>query len=136
MTFIHASKRALLSFLDGFAPGLLPDGTSDPRALAVEGDTLDAICSAYGFDRVDFLKMNIEGAERYAIGGMTETIKRTSAAAVAAHDFRANGRDSFFKTRAIVQRFLERNGFETVTRARAPRPWIRDILYGVRRPNR
>ena len=117
---------------DWIANSILPDGRIDPGALRVDGDTLDAITSANDFDHIDLLKMNIEGAERYAIEGMTETIRRTSAVVIAAHDHRARGSDTFFRTKSLVRRFLEQNGFTTASRNEDNRPWVRGMVYGIR----
>ena len=38
--------------------------------------TIDKLVAELGLERVDFIKMDIEGAERQAVAGATETIKR------------------------------------------------------------
>lgn len=47
------------------------------NAYEVEVDTLDNILSELGINKVDFLKIDIEGAEVMAFKGMVNTLKRT-----------------------------------------------------------
>jgi hypothetical protein len=53
---------------------------------------LDALLSRLGIERVDFLKMNIEGAELKALEGFRHGLARTLNLAVACHDGRAERR--------------------------------------------
>jgi len=43
-----------------------------------EFQTIDTICSKYNINKVDFIKMDIEGFEEYAIKGMKNTIKNNN----------------------------------------------------------
>ncbi len=42
----------------------------------VSAVTVDATCARLGLDRVDFIKADIEGAERYAVRGARQTLTR------------------------------------------------------------
>lgn len=97
----------------------------------VEGLSLDELCEREGLDSIDFLKMNIEGAERLAIDGMTTMIGRTRAVCIACHDF--SSEDEERHTREPVIAFLEGAGFDIVTRPDDPRPFVRDHVHAVRR---
>jgi FkbM family methyltransferase len=112
--------------------GLQP---SDGHVLRVEGRSLDEICRQQRVERVDLLKMNIEGAERLAIQGMSETTGRTAYVCIACHDFLSDDVNSgWFSTRETVIDFLRRNGFRIVTRPDDPRPYVRDHVHAVREP--
>jgi FkbM family methyltransferase len=106
--------------------------------VEVEGRTLDQILDEARVDQVDLLKMNIEGAEKGAIGGMSESIARCRAVAIQCHDFRADTPtdsafgDDAFRTKSAVRGFLERSGFEIHTRDDDPLAPVRDTLYGLR----
>src|SRR5437764_12588810 len=51
--------------------------------IRVAGTTLDSIFRSFGLSRVDFLKMNIEGAERLALAGMGEMLRKTKNVCIA-----------------------------------------------------
>jgi FkbM family methyltransferase len=99
---------------------------------AVQGVRLDELCVQQGITRVNFLKMNIEGAERDALPGTSEIMERIGAACVAAHDFRADrGEGEQFRTLAFVQQFLEAAGFNTELRD-DPRYYVPYHVHAVR----
>ncbi len=99
----------------------------------VPGISMDDLCAREGITRIDFLKMNIEGAERVAIQGMGETIRHTRHICIACHDFRSDNGE-VFSTRALVVDYLRGHGFEITVRGQDPRPYVRDHVHGVRRP--
>ena len=87
--------------------------TSDP----VAGVRFDDLAAEHGIGRIDFLKMNIEGAERHALPGCARALERARFVCVAAHDFRADrGEGEEFRTLEFVKEFLRGAGFEIVTR--------------------
>ena len=101
--------------------------------ISVPATTVDDLCSLHAIDRVDLLKMNIEGAERLAIHGMKRTIDRTRCAVIACHDFRAErGELGGFSTKDDVVAFLVEHGFEAHVRKDDPRPFVRDHVHATR----
>ncbi|SDD60846.1 FkbM family methyltransferase [Rhodospira trueperi] len=56
----------------------------------VKQTTVDKLVEAHGIGQVDFLSMNIEGAETEALLGMKSTLARCRIVAIACHDFRAD----------------------------------------------
>ena len=114
--------------LDEHEVNRVVDGDS---RLKVPGRPLDDIARALGIDRVDFVKMNIEGAERLAIEGMQELIGRTRHVCISCHDFLADdGGPQSMRTKAAVREFLVDNGFRVTSRDGATHPWSRDYVYG------
>lgn len=108
--------------------------TLTERGVAVPGRTLDSILDSLGIDRIDLLKMNIEGAERAAVEGMNRTIAITRHVAIGCHDFLADwGRGELMRTRSVVETFLRRHHFEVTLRDDS-REWIRDTVYARRAP--
>ena len=98
--------------------------------VAGDGDTvvparsLQSLCRELGIGRVNFLKMNIEGAERLAVKGFGEVpIKHV---AVSCHDF-IGGSD--YQTGEEVAAALSGRGYKLERRADHPRPWTRHVLY-------
>jgi FkbM family methyltransferase len=108
-------------------------GDATPASHAVEGVTFDSLTALYGIDRIDFLKMNIEGAERGALPGCRDALKRVRNVCVAAHDFRAaRGEGEAFRTLAFVREFLTAAGFRLITRDRDPRYYVPYHVHGAR----
>jgi len=98
------------------------DGTIDVRARA-----LDEVLEELGVDEVQYLKMNIEGAEVAALHGMPVTLSRLQHLNVSCHDFRADrGHGEHFRTRERVASLLRASGFALDQRGDDPRPEIRD----------
>jgi FkbM family methyltransferase len=99
--------------------------------IPVTATTIDAIYKKLGLGRISFLKMNIEGAERLAMKGMTETLTQTEVLCVSCHDFLAeeNG-DEFFRTKDIIKGFLRQSGLKIVERAQKDLPpYVNDQVW-------
>ena len=94
--------------------------------LEVPADTLDGILGRAGVERVDLLKMNIEGAEGRALTAFAASggLGRVRHAVVACHDF-AGGE---MQTLGSVRRVLEDAGFDVRMRD-DPRRWIASYVY-------
>jgi len=102
-------------------------------SLKVEAMTLDTYVERAGIDRIDLLKMNIEGAEVAALQGGASALERTRNVVVSCHDFKADRTgNGFFRTKETVRHRLTEAGFELLERADDPRPWVRDTVYGYR----
>ena len=101
----------------------------------VRSRSLDSLLDELKVTRTDFMKMNIEGAERAAIKGMTKSAPNMRHVAISCHDFVADaGGSEQFRTRDFVEGALRDYGFEIDRRTEAPHPWHRDALFG-RRPD-
>jgi FkbM family methyltransferase len=101
--------------------------------VPVEAGTLIDICEQHGLKDIAFLKMNIEGAERYALLGMEPVIQHIRQICVACHDFRSDrGDGEQFRTRAFVEQFLVAHGFTIASRPDDPRTGVRDHVFGLR----
>ena len=99
-----------------------------PGTLRVPAQSLPELLHELDLDHVDFLKMNIEGAETLALEGTGILTARTIAnAAISCHDWIGRA------TKAPVRRILEGYGFE-VREHPAPALASRaDCLYATRR---
>jgi FkbM family methyltransferase len=102
------------------------------RGIAVMATTLDAVHRKLGLGRIQFLMLNIEGAERFAIRGMRETLRRTETLCVCCHDFLAEaGGEESLRTKEPVGEFLRECGFRVVRRAEPNlAPYVRDPVWG------
>lgn len=100
--------------------------------VMVDAVPLDSIVEKYALTEIDFIKMNIEGAEKLAILGMSKTLAMTRSVCICCHDFKADrDGDESLRTRAVVSEFLIKNGFEITSRSDDERPWVRDHLFGT-----
>lgn len=113
----------------------LSNRLSSEKGIRVRATTIDAIHQKLSLGRVQFLKMNIEGAERYAIGGMTETLSQTEVLCVSCHDFLAQSPgDDSLRTKELVKEFLQDHGFDLSERSHADLPpYIRDQVWASNR---
>jgi FkbM family methyltransferase len=104
------------------------------QGIPVRGMTLDCLLDELGIsNEISFLKINIEGAERWALPGMEKTLSRTRNIAVACHDFRAQrGDGAAFATLEFVSGFLRDRGFDLEVRSDDPRPYVRDHVHGMK----
>jgi FkbM family methyltransferase len=101
--------------------------------VLVRAGTLNEICKVQGVDRIAFLKMNIEGAERQALLGMDSALAHVRQICVACHDFRSDlGHGEQFRTRAFVEQFLTAHGFALTRRRDDPRNYVRDHVFGLK----
>jgi FkbM family methyltransferase len=99
--------------------------------MRVACTTLDQIFRSLELSRVDFLKMNIEGAERLALSGMGEMVRKTKNVCIACHDFLANeGGPDELRTKADVIAFLKQNGF-VVSLRESEGDFLRNYVYGL-----
>lgn len=108
---------------------------SGEGAHSISSRSLDSLAQELGLGPVALLKMNIEGAERLAVQGMTDLAKRVRHVIVSCHDFvseAGNGGDEF-RTFTEVRQRLEELGFEITTRPDHEHAWTRYFLYGRNR---
>jgi len=109
-------------------------GEPTPTSHPVKGVRFDDLAAEYGIGRIDFLKMNIEGAERQALPGCRDALGRARFVCIAAHDFRAaRGESEEFRTLDFVRKFVSEAGFEVVMRD-DPRYYVPYHVHGFRRP--
>jgi len=100
--------------------------------IRVPCTTLNHIFQSLELKQVDFLKMNIEGAERLALPGMGAMLQKTKNICISCHDFLANeGGPNDLRTKADVIAFLKQNGFVISLRESDGRCNVRDYVYGL-----
>jgi len=108
-------------------------GNPTPSSYPVQGVRFDDLAATHGIERIDFLKMNIEGAERLALPGCEQALRRARFVCIAAHDFRAaRGEGEAFRTLDFVREFVAGAGFEIAMRD-DPRYYVPYHVHGVRR---
>lgn len=107
---------------------------TDERAVPVLAETLDGLTDRLDVGEIALLKMNIEGAERFALRGAQDTLRRTRYVAISCHDFLVDyGADpKKVATLDEVRALIETQGFEVSMRPEDKRPWIRFYVYGHR----
>jgi len=110
-------------------------GEASTSSSPVPGVRFDDLCRQQEINRIDYLKMNIEGAERSALPGCRDSLARTRFVTVAAHDFRAaRGEGEQFRTLQFVRDFLIEAGFSLTTRDGDARYWVPFHVHGSRVP--
>ncbi len=96
-------------------------------AMNIQVNTLDNIVSELNLQRVDFIKMDIEGAELEALEGAEETLKKARKVVIAAYHVR-NGEPTYNK----VIDFLQKRGFKTIGTTLIPN--MLGLVYGWKCP--
>lgn len=102
-----------------------PQWASSNKFIEVEVDTLDNILKELGVRRVNFIKMNVEGAEVEALKGMEETIKNNGdiKLAIGAHHS-VNGAVNGKWTYKTISRQLKEKNFEVqITKEKTVYGW-------------
>jgi FkbM family methyltransferase len=104
-----------------------------PTGIPVPATTVDVIHQQLGLNRVHFLKMNIEGAERLAIRGMAEALKHIQVICISCHDFLADkGEGPHLRTKAAVEHFLHESGLRVIHRVGEGLPaYLRDQVWAL-----
>lgn len=114
------NKKDTLTFFEGNTPGsgtAVPDAkgqrgqdlaNTEGREIKVEADTLDCLWQLHADGcQIDFLKMDIEGAEYEALEGATGLLEKTNKVVIAAYHLREGVR-----TADKVAVMLKESGFE------------------------
>ena len=114
---------------NSLANTILPSKTK--KTYQVKGYTFDEMIRNNGLQRIDLVKMNVEGAEQLIIKGMAEYLPIVKNIAISCHDFLyERGGSEFFKTREIVVEFLKRNNF-IVAVQKTNVKMVDDYIYAV-----
>ena len=113
--------------------------TEDPTGgVEVAGRTLGEIMLSLGVDRIDLLKMNIEGAELPVLEKSFDQLAMVENLVVSCHDFLAEGPHAdgtdreWQRTFARVTDLLRAAGYTIRTRPQDTRPWVRYYVYASR----
>jgi FkbM family methyltransferase len=102
---------------DSYKTGFV-ENTAKKSSVEIEGMRFDSFIKKYNLQRIDLLKCNIEGAERFLVDSISkEYLPRIRNVAIACHDFRySENQNPFFVTKEYVKKFLTDNNFEIETR--------------------
>ena len=99
----------------------------------VAGEQLAELTDRLKVGRIDFLKMNIGGAELDVLASADTVLRRVHNIAVSCHDFRADESGcTWLRTSAAVSDLLCDAGFTVRQRPADLRPWICYCVYGSR----
>jgi len=91
--------------------------------------SIDDFVEQRGLERIDFLTMNIEGAERLAIRGMERSFTKITHVCICCHDFIGDPEKA---TKSEVIAWLEQHGFVVSFQPSSPWDSVRDFVYGSR----
>jgi FkbM family methyltransferase len=131
---VDCPKQVVIEDADCHEANALAAGPSAAGAVVpVQGVRLDDLVATAGLTRIDFIKMNIEGAETLALEGMKDSLKRTRHVCIACHDFRAErGEGEYFRTRAQVEKVLGELGFQVLPIDPTKGPATKDHVHAFR----
>lgn len=102
---------------------------TDKRGVEVTSFSMDDFIKNHNITKIDFLKVNIEGAEYEMVDGMKNSIDIIDNIAVSCHDFLKVREESIILK---VKTFLTSNSFEVYQRATGDKV-LDSWLYGTRK---
>lgn len=102
---------------------------SKAQGTKVIATTVDSFIVANGIKKIDFLKVNIEGAEYEMVDGMKNSIDIIDNVAISCHDF-LQARDASITLK--IKSFLSSNGFEVYQRSTGDKV-LDSWIYGTRK---
>ena len=106
----HLDDSPGLNSLYAERPGIESGaGSAGARTEEIEVDTLDNICAGLGVDRLELVKMDIEGAEIRALQGADEVLRNMKPKLVVEAGHKVDGRP----THETIVPFLEERGYTT-----------------------
>ncbi|MFY1698676.1 FkbM family methyltransferase [Solwaraspora sp. WMMA2101] len=130
---VRLDEDTLGHIRNGITRADAPDSDTGAGGVEVVGRRLDEILHSCGVDRVDLLKMNIEGAELEVLRSAVDVLDVVDNLVVSCHDFKADGpADAWMRTFAPVKALLRAAGYTITTRPGDPRPWIPYYVYASR----
>ncbi len=89
---------------------------SKGKSFSIPAETFDTFVERNNIETIDFLKMNVEGAEQLIVQGMTKSLSKIKHLAISCHDFRfLQGESEFFKTKKLIVDFLTQHNFKIST---------------------
>jgi hypothetical protein len=82
-------------------------------------------------NRVDFVKVNIEGAEQLLVKGLVAGLPKVLRMAISCHDFRYHAEgDEFFKTKEIILSFFNQHQY-VIRQRETNEPLLDDYVYAT-----
>ncbi|OLY93893.1 hypothetical protein BUE76_19915 [Cnuella takakiae] len=115
-----------------FLGGTISKDTSGAIRLIVNGVNIYQWLSENEIDKVDLLKANVEGAERFLIPDKSSQFDAIKNVAIACHDFRFKQEgDEFFRTKNLVVSFLKHQSFQVKSQSTSL-AYVNDWVYGHR----
>lgn len=95
---------------DSYISGSVNTGKKE-RTISVEALGMDSFIEKYNIDKVDLLKVNIEGAEKFVMQTLVKHFDKVRNFSISCHDFRYNNGESvFFKTKDLVLSYFKAKG--------------------------
>ena len=105
------------------------------KGICIEGYSLDYFFEStkVKLPNIDFVKMNIEGAEAIALRGMNNILKKSSNVVISCHDFIVNnhGGNSELRTSNEVKKILINLGYDLFQRNDSLREEVPYYIYGI-----
>ncbi|MEO7247882.1 MAG: FkbM family methyltransferase [Novosphingobium sp.] len=121
ISIVMANNNIANTVIASPIPGAMRTGS-----VTVPMKMLETLCAEHGVSSVDYVKMNIEGAERQAVRGFGAV--PVHHAAISCHDFFEIDE---FRTKADVIAALEERGYAIRSRPDADNVCLRDYLYAA-----
>lgn len=115
------NKNELVTIEDddeNYLGNTINSSSQSKKTFEISGQTFDSFVRTNGIGGIDFLKVNIEGAEQFLIGHMHESAASIKNICISCHDFRHTDHNhgEFYVTREKVKAYLLSLNFEVTSR--------------------
>ena len=97
---------------------------SSNNVISVRSESLESLFSLYGIESVDYIKINIEGAEKETLIGAVKVVNKVKNWCISTHDF-----CGFYTKNFVVNYFNNLNIFVELHEEVAHKPWRGGYVY-------
>lgn len=128
----HQEGEVTISDEDNYLSNKISE---DQSGIQIRAEMLDNTLKEIGVSNPSLIKMNIEGAERFALLGMRKTLGVAKHIVVSCHDFVADnyGGDESMRTYNTAKEFLRDENFTLRDRSDDVREEIKYLVYGKKK---
>jgi FkbM family methyltransferase len=122
------STHVWVNMVSSAGVGNFVSSTKGSNAVKIKGYSFDDLIASLQLKDINFVKMNIEGAEREALIGLKDFSETVENWCISCHDFIGDDYETF----EFVYKWLERNNYKVHHFPNSSEPYKNFYLYGTK----